>query len=116
MDKHPPHFARHPTHTGEKQFSQQAMDWLLSLDKEHFPIELAKHHPRIINILAEHWNSPVEGRAYLDGLLLDDRGGREGFGMSVLRELIALKELHNKVVPQVADIWDKAHLVRPEKI
>jgi hypothetical protein len=116
MDKLPPPYARHAALMADKELSKPGMDWLLSLDKEHFPIELAKYHPRIINILAEHWNSPVEGRAYLDGLLLDDRGGREGFSMSVLRELIALKELHNKVVPQVADIWDKAHLIRPEKL
>lgn len=115
MDKDPPHLARHPEPTAEHQVSKKGMDWLLSLDKEHFPIELAKYYPRIINTLADVWGSAADGRAYLDGLLLDDRGDRMGFSMSVLRELIALKELHNKVVPHLSDIWDKAHLIRPEK-
>lgn len=115
MDKIPPQFGRHPESGNEKVISSTGMAWLLSLDKEHFPIELAKRYPRIINTLAEVWNSSENGRAYLDGLLLDDRGDRMGFPMSVLRELIALKELHNKVLPHMTDVWEKAHLIRPAK-
>lgn len=115
MDKNPA-FGRHFESQNQQSISNAGMAWLLSLDKEHFPIELAKHYPRIINTLAEVWEKSDEGRAYLDGLLLDERGDRMGFSMTVLRELIALKELHNKVVPNMADIWDKAHLIRPGKL
>ena len=43
---------------------------------------------------------------------MDDRGGRQGFPMPVLRDLIGLRELRNHLEPKELDVWDKAHLTR----
>jgi hypothetical protein len=103
---------RKPVREEDQQFSPKAVAWLLSLAKEYFPMETAKAYPRIVNMLAENWDNAVIVRPYLDSLLVDDRGGRAGFPLPILRELIALKELRNKIDPREKDIWDKAHLIR----
>ena len=93
--------------------TKQAVLWMLYLEREHFPIELGRNYPRIVNRLAETWDNPEEGNKYLDSLLLDDRGNRQGFPMKVLRELIALRELYNALHHDMRDLWNKARLIRP---
>ena len=105
-------FSRNPEKEEDQHFSKTAVGWLLSLDKEYFPMETARAYPRIINRLAETWNNPLVGSEYLDRLLTDDRGDRTGFPLGILRELIALKELRNTIDTGKKDIWDKAHLTR----
>ena len=112
MDDHSPQAQRRQENEEDRNFTPTAVTWLLSLDKAYFPSELAKAFPRIVNRLAEFWDNPFEGGKYLDSLLVDERGGRQGFPMPVLRELIALRELKNLSEPEKADVWDKAHLVR----
>lgn len=115
MSKLTPEHLQRMEYEEDKQVSQQGMKWLLSLERDYFPIELARHYPRIINRLAHTWDIPGEGVKYLDSLLLDDRGDREGFPMSVLRELIALREYYNTLGIHKDDIWDKGHLAQPNK-
>lgn len=112
MDEYTKTYTHKPDRVEDQQFSAQAVTWLLSLDKAYFPTELAKAIPRIINKLAATWDYPVESGKYLDSLLLDERVGRQGFPMPILRELIALKTLRGKMAPEKTDIWEKAHLIR----
>ena len=112
MDKQDNPYPRRPDSEDDRQFTPQAVTWLLSLDKAYFPSELAKAFPRIVNRLAATWDNPFEGGKYLDSLLVDDRGGRQGFPMPVLRDLIGLRELRNHLEPKELDVWDKAHLTR----
>lgn len=115
MTKLTPEHLQRMEYEEEKQVSQKGMKWLLSLERDYFPIELARSYPRIVNKLAQTWDIPGEGTKYLDGLLLDDRGDRQGFPMSVLRELIALREFYNTLITSKDDIWDKGHLAQPNK-
>lgn len=112
MDDVTKSYPREPERVEDQQFSEQAVAWLLSLDKAYFPAELAKAMPRIINRLAATWDYPSESGKYLNSLLLDDRVGRRGFPIPILRELISLKELCGKTEPDKTDIWEKAHLIR----
>jgi len=50
-----------------------------------------RRFPRIANQLAAVWSDKPAARSYLDGLLVDDRGNREGFPPDVLRELLSLR-------------------------
>jgi hypothetical protein len=111
MDDIPSTYERAPEREEDRQFSPQAVTWLLSFSDKYLPAELAKAYPRIVNRLAETWSQPAEGRKYLESLLVDERGGREGFPLPIVRELMALKELRNRLHPPKTDIWDAAHLI-----
>jgi hypothetical protein len=64
--------------------------WIAGLPFEGKPTALAAAYPRIANALAALWARPDEFRAYLDELLVDRRGGREGFPVDVLEDLTLL--------------------------
>ena len=54
--------------------------------------------PRIANLLAANWNEPIAFHGYMNNLLVDRRGGRQGFPSDIKNELIKLRtayELRN---------------------
>jgi hypothetical protein len=53
---------------------------------------LERSHPHIVDRLRMLWGFP-EGQVYLSRLLVDNRGGRQGFSREVFAELA---ELHDK--------------------
>ena len=57
------------------------------------PNALLAKFPRIANLLAVLWEDPNSLRRYLDDLLVDKRGNRQGFPLDILRELFALARL-----------------------
>lgn len=59
-----------------------------------YPMELAKAFPRIIDRIVELWPKGSALEDYFDGLLVDRRGGREGFPEPVLLEIFALKNYY----------------------
>jgi hypothetical protein len=61
--------------------------WLDLLPPEAFPSALATHYPRIVNLIASHWNDRSACVKYFRGLLFDQRGGRQGFPGPVQRDL-----------------------------
>ena len=63
------------------------------------PIELGRHFPRIANSLAANWKEPDATRIYLDDLLHDRRGNRQGFPPAISAELIALQSLFDRLHP-----------------
>ncbi|HEY0847859.1 MAG TPA: hypothetical protein VGE12_21010 [Noviherbaspirillum sp.] len=65
--------------------------WMASLPSKTRPYELAKQFPRIANRLAETWPRPVHCERYLDELMMDSRGDRQGFPADVAAEIAALK-------------------------
>lgn len=65
--------------------------WLAALPREVRPNSLAKQFPRIANRLAEIWKRPLQCERYIDDLMIDLRGGRQGFPPSVAAEIAALK-------------------------
>ena len=68
-----------------------AFKWLAALPKEVRPNSLAKQFPRIANRLAEIWKRPLQCERYIDDLMIDLRGGRQGFPPSVAAEIATLK-------------------------
>jgi hypothetical protein len=49
------------------------------LPPEIFPGALATSYPRIVNVIALHWNDRRICSKYFNELLDDQRGGRKGF-------------------------------------
>jgi hypothetical protein len=64
--------------------------WMTGLPFDVQPRALARRFPRIANALAALWTRPAEATDYLNDLLVDHRGGRQGFPLEVLDELHTL--------------------------
>ena len=62
-------------------------------------------YPHIASKLIGYWGSN-QLLPYLNSLLIDDRGDREGFAFDALLEMQLLKELHLDVFPHHADWTD----------
>ena len=65
--------------------------WLASLPPEFPATAIGKTFPRIANMLAALWTRPDALTNYLSELLTDKRGRRQGFPITVLAELHALR-------------------------
>jgi hypothetical protein len=66
--------------------------WLASLPAAVQPLALLQHFPRIANRLAQAWSDETALAECFDDLLVDHRGGRQGFPPAVHRELTLLRE------------------------
>lgn len=74
------------------------------------PNALARHFPRILNNLAAYWRDPREADRYLDSLVFDARGGRQGFPVEVLGEIARLRRLNEARLPRARDPWSETDL------
>lgn len=63
--------------------------------------------PRVHQNLVTLWGTGP-GEAYLDGLIMDDRGDRQGFPANVLRALLVLQRVHFQTFGtfKKIDPWD----------
>jgi hypothetical protein len=68
-----------------------AKRWQEALPATLRPQALIAYYPRIANLLALQWNDPDALAAYLDELLVDRRGDRQGFPPPVQSELVRLR-------------------------
>jgi hypothetical protein len=59
---------------------------------------LVERYPRILNQLADDWKDPQRFRATMDSYFIDTRGGRQGFPLPVVQELMALRDFYNTEV------------------
>ena len=66
--------------------------WLESLLNEARPVALASSYARIINNFAHQWNDPAACGAYFEALLVDRRGGRQGFPPAIQADIRKLLE------------------------
>ena len=66
---------------------------------------LEGNYPRIINKLQTLWPNESCDK-YLDSLIIDDRGGRQGFNPSAMSEILFLKEIMQIYHPTKQDVWD----------
>lgn len=67
--------------------------WFDSLPANGRPIEMMKTYPRIANRIAFAWRDPQKAQEVMDDLLIDQRGGREGFPPFVMIELMRLRSI-----------------------
>ena len=74
--------------------------WTATLPRSVQPLALMRRFPRIANQLAAVWSDTPSVRSYLDSLLVDDRGNRQGFPPDVLREMLSLRLYHENLHPQ----------------
>jgi len=78
----------------------------------NYPRRLQRKHPHILNRLMELWGTP-EFEPYIHNLMLDTRGGRYGFSLEVIAELMFIQTLHNIFKSEGYSFPD---VVIPEKI
>lgn len=65
--------------------------WAEELPPDVRPKELMAKYPRLANMAATSWASAVAFRDYLDILLIDRRGGRQGFSPEIRAEFEQLR-------------------------
>jgi hypothetical protein len=80
--------------------------WAAALPEPVVPHALLLKFPRICNLLAVLWQDPSSLRRYLDDLLVDKRGNRQGFPLDVLRELFALRAYYDELHPESNRPWE----------
>jgi hypothetical protein len=69
-----------------------AQRWVALLPDEIQPRALLQQFPRIANKLARLWGDKKSFESYLDHLLIDRRGNRQGFPPAVHNELLNLRD------------------------
>jgi hypothetical protein len=89
----------------DSRLSAESVTFLSSLEQSVRPYQLAVRFPRIVNNLARLWQQPGELDRYLDDLLVDTRGNRQGFPLRILTELVALKEHSRGGASSGIDVW-----------
>ncbi len=92
----------------------RAQRLLDSLPVAHRLPVLLRHYPHVVNRLAADWHLPRRMIEVFDALLIDARGGRNGFAFEAALELMQLREhyvevLHPQLCPKPTrhdpDIW-----------
>ena len=73
------------------------------------PCALERQFKRIADKIAEGWPS-AECARYIDSLLVDSRGGRQGFPPEVISELFLLHALLEDHNPTRRDLWERSPL------
>jgi hypothetical protein len=68
-----------------------AVAWADGLPPELRPVELMRRYPRVANRLALCWADRILRHNALEDLLIDRRGGRQGFPARVREELVRLR-------------------------
>ncbi len=68
---------------------------------------IQEQYPSISAKIAQMWGS-VTLQDYLNKIIIDDRGGRQGFPVSILSALMRLYEYHGSLVPdtRTGGTWD----------
>jgi hypothetical protein len=80
--------------------------WLVTLPEHARPATLALRYPRIANRLCSLWRLVSRCEDYLDDLMFDRRGGRQGFPREVARDVAALHAYYSALHPVPRSHWD----------
>ena len=83
---------RHPESAEATTLSAAALKWLAVLPPQARPLELCRTYPRIGNQVAALWANPAVLSDFLADLLIDKRGGRQGFPDGIALEISQLQE------------------------
>ena len=68
--------------------------------EQFYPRVLEAKFSRIFNKILNMWGNP-ELDDYLEGLMVDKRGGRKGFPMDVMNDILLLSRLHQQVLAKM---------------
>jgi hypothetical protein len=81
--------------------------WLAALPPDVRPTALPIQFVRIVNALARIWSDHRRCLPYLEDLLIDRRGGRQGFPFEVALEIAGLKDYYETTIhPTAQTAWD----------
>lgn len=69
---------------------------LFALAPEKFPNGLATRYGRVLNRILEKWENQKEAEAFLNELVVDTRGDRQGFPPEILQEILFVAQVHAK--------------------
>ena len=83
---------RRPGRHSDESLTGTTRQWLRRLPAGRRPQRLCELFPRVANQIAWYWRDPAEARDVLDSLLIDRRGGRQGFPRPVALELRRLRD------------------------
>ena len=70
---------------------RHTLDWADTLPPKVKPNALMECYPRLANLLAADWQDPLAAGNCLRDLVVDTRGGRQGFAPEVLEDLVILR-------------------------
>ena len=89
------------------ELTTDADSFFRTLPGKDYPQVLVESYPRIANTIVELRENRVKLTQYLDALLNDTRGGRQGFPFSVLMEIQNLRDvlLGNTFGPDDSNRW-----------
>lgn len=80
----------------------------LAQSPESYPHQLEARFPRLVEKIVAVWCSPQATSALFDELLVDGRGGRQGFPPDIAREIFLLSVAYEKLSGAPAaddDVW-----------
>lgn len=83
-------YGRKPPSLQDRSLTPEAQQWMQSLPPPARPQELASRFPRICNRIVSIWDDGEAMESCFNSLLVDHRGGRQGFPPQVGSELIRL--------------------------
>ena len=73
------------------------------------PSRSCSRYPQAVEKLLKQWRNPAEFRLALDAMLMDSRGGRQGFPFDVVSEFSTLREYYDQYVSPVrTSAWGSA--------
>ena len=87
-------FERRPAKQSDVELLPETRTLLAQLPSEVKITRLAVKFPRIANRIAKDWSRPHIIKPYLSSLLIDDRGGRQGFPPNVVAELLRISRYY----------------------
>ncbi len=81
--------------------------WLRQLPAGRRPLRLCELYPRVANRIAWCWSDVALSESMLEDLLVDRRGGRQGFAAPIVRELQRLQDFNTqqRVEPRAQPMW-----------
>ena len=65
--------------------------WANELPSDVVPVATMNQFPRVANLLAANWKEQAAFQNYMQSLLIDRRGSRQGFAVEIKEELIRLR-------------------------
>lgn len=106
MQDGPPAVKFSPDWPEDKVLNLETEGLISSLPEEIRPVQLPEQFPRICNRIAELWAEPELAIPFFDDLLIDNRGGRNGFPLMIIMEISKLKEhFVATYAPHKLDVW-----------
>ncbi len=85
----------------------ETVRWLADLPARLRPRQLAQAYARVANEIARRWGDPGACLAFLNDVLVDRRGTRQGFPMEIALELARVKSYYEtELHPTSQTVWD----------